>query len=79
MISFVFPQEKKSAKINIFASVVQPQEKYEHIGEEINMMDLLVDVCVYWYAFCVFKLCSFMFCFVFDYFKWCIVFLLMLV
>lgn len=53
MISFVFPQEKKSAKINIFASVVQPQEKYEHIGEEINMMDLLVDVCVYLYAFSV--------------------------
>lgn len=44
VISFVFPQEKKSAKINIFASMVQPQEKYEHIGEEIKMMDLLADV-----------------------------------
>lgn len=44
MISFVFPQEKKSAKINIFVSMVQPQEKYEHIGEEIKMMDLLADV-----------------------------------
>lgn len=44
VISFVFPQEKKSAKINIFVSMVQPQEKYEHIGEEIKMMDLLADV-----------------------------------
>lgn len=25
--------------------MVQPQEKYEHIGEEIKMMDLLADVC----------------------------------
>lgn len=24
--------------------MVQPQEKYEHIGEEIKMMDLLADV-----------------------------------
>lgn len=47
MISFVFPQEKKkSAKINIFESMVQPQEIYEHIGEEIKMMDLLADVCL---------------------------------
>lgn len=64
MISFVFPQEKKkrrkkggsekkkSAKINIFVSVVQPQEKYEHIGEEIKMMDLLADVCVCSCALC---------------------------
>lgn len=65
MISFVFPREKKkeeeerggegwgeSAKINIFVSVVQPQEKYEHIGEEIKMMDLLADVCVCWCALC---------------------------
>lgn len=37
---------EKSAKINIFASAVQPQEKYEHVGEEIKMMDLLADVCV---------------------------------
>lgn len=44
VISFVFPQEKKSAKINIFVSMVQPQEKYEHIGEEIKMMDSLADV-----------------------------------
>lgn len=57
---FVFPQEGgeeegkerggelggESAKINIFASAVQPQEKYEHVGEEIKMMDLLADVCV---------------------------------
>lgn len=36
----------QSAKINIFASAVQPQEKYKHVGEEIKMMDLLADVCV---------------------------------
>lgn len=52
---FVFPQEGEEegkeqgggvSKINIFASAVQPQEKYEHVGEEIKMMDLLADVCV---------------------------------
>lgn len=36
----------ESAKINIFASAVQPQEKYEHVGEEIKMIDLLADMCV---------------------------------
>lgn len=52
MISFVFPPEKKSAKINILVSMVQPQEKYEHIGEEIKMMDLLADVCICLCALC---------------------------
>lgn len=32
--------------------MVQPQEKYEHIGEEIKMMDLLADVCVCLCALC---------------------------
>lgn len=49
----MFPQEKseKSAKINIFVSTVQLREKYEHIGEEIKMMDLVPDVCVCLCAF----------------------------
>lgn len=55
VISFVFPQEKKSAKINIFVSMVQPQEKYEHIGEEIKMMDLLADVSSMLVCACVFE------------------------
>lgn len=37
--------------------MVQPQEKYEHIGEEIKMMDLLADVyaclCACWRRLCV--------------------------
>ncbi len=48
----VSSRKKKSAKINIFVSMVQPQEKYEHIGEEIKMMDLLADVCVCLCASC---------------------------
>lgn len=37
---------RKISKINIFVSTVQPQEKYKCIGEEIKMMDLLVDMCL---------------------------------
>lgn len=54
-------KKKKSAKINIFVSMVQPREKYEHIGEEIKMMDLLADMCVCFVCLmsrvCAFGLC----------------------
>lgn len=38
--------------------MVQPQEKYEHIGEEIKMMDLLADVCVCLRALCTRCVCA---------------------
>lgn len=56
--------------------MVQPQEKYEHIGEEIKMMDLLADVCV-----CLCALCNCVCVCVclgsadlFGCYNWCIVF-----
>lgn len=53
--------------------MVQPQEKYEHIGEEIKMMDLLADMCV---CLCALRMCVHV-CFraaVFGCYNWCIVF-----
>lgn len=61
--------------------MVQAREKYEHIGEEIKMMDLLADVCLCalykslrvcvlsFVCVCVFGLCR-----LFGFYIWCIVF-----
>lgn len=53
--------------------MVQPQEKYEHIGEEIKMMDLLADVCVCLCASCK-NVCVLGLCRVFGCYNWCIAF-----